>query len=166
MRNRELVVVFPIFDAITKKFVLLGERQCEPWKGLFSGFGGNIEEGDKNPRRRQVIELKEEARILVQENHLKKMAEFIIDIKGKEAKLLHVYITDNFFGKGENTKEMRPEWFSFRDLPFGRMIKGDEFWVPKVLAGEYLHGTIFRDENFNFLDIEIKPRSPRFFSAA
>lgn len=163
MRNKELVLAFPIFDGIAEKFVLLGERLKKPWINQLSGFGGNVEEGDESPRQRQVIELKQEAEIIAKETNLIKKAEFFIDIRGKEPKILHVYTIDKFLGRGEPTEEMRPEWFSFRNLPVHRMIKGDEFWVSGILAGEYLAGTIFRDENLDFLDIKVHFASPRFF---
>jgi len=163
MRNKELVIVFPIFDGVTEKFVLLGERLKNPWMNLFSGFGGNVEEGDKNSLQRQVIELYQEAKIIAKETDIVKKAEFVIDIKGKEPKLLHVYTVNEFSGKGERTKEMRPEWFSFHNLPIHKMIRGDEFWVPRILAGEYLTGIIFRDAKLNFIDIEIRLSGSRFF---
>jgi 8-oxo-dGTP pyrophosphatase MutT (NUDIX family) len=156
MRNRELVIAFPIFDGITEKFVLLGERQKDPWKNLFSGFGGNVEKKDKSPLARQVLELRQEAGIIAREQVLEKKAEFVIAIEEKEPKLLHVYIVNNFSGEVKCTEEMRPEWFSFHALPYHRMIKGDEFWVPRVLAGESLSGIIFRDADLNFLDIVVK----------
>ena len=166
MRNKELVVAFPIFDGIGEKFVFLGERQKDPWKGCFSGFGGNIEEGDKSARQRQIIELEQEAKIVAQENDLIKRAEFVIDIQGKETKFLHVYVVEKSSGTGGNTEEMHPEWFSFRDLPIHRMIDGDEFWVPRILAGEYLTGTIFRNENLEFVRADIKLESPWRFKKA
>lgn len=162
MRNKEMVVVFPIIDFVSEKFVLLGERQKDPWKNLFSGFGGNMEEGDENPCQRQILELEQEAVIIAKETDLIKKAKFFIDIKVKEPKTLHVYTIDKFSGGGKCTEEMHPKWFSFRNLPIHKMIKGDEFWVPGILAGEYLTGTIFRDENLNFLDIKVKFASPRF----
>jgi hypothetical protein len=166
MRNKELVIAFPIFDGITEKFVLLGERQKDPWKNKLSGFGGNVEECDKDSLDRQVLELNQEAKIKTDKNSLIKRAEFKLDIIGKEPKILHVYTVDKFSGGGELTEEMHPKWFSFNVLPIHKMIKGDKFWVPRILAGEYLTGTIFRDADFNFLDIEVKLTSPRWFMAA
>ena len=158
-----MVIVFPIFDGVTEKFVLLGERQKKPWKNKFSGFGGNVEEYDRDPLDRQVLELYQEAKIKTDREFLIKKAEFKLDIIGKEQKILHVYTVYKFLGGGERTEEMRPEWFSFHALPFHRMIEGDKFWVPRILAGEYLTGTIFRDEKFNFLDIEVRLASPSYF---
>lgn len=163
MRNKELVIVYPIFRGITENFVLLGERLKSPWINLFSGFGGNLESGDESPIQRQILELYQEAKIKVEAEDIEKRAEFIIDIKGKEPKLLHVYTADKFSGGGERTEEMRPEWFSFRNIPIHRMIPGDEFWVPRILNGEYLSGTIFRDEKLNFLNIDVWLSSPRLF---
>ena len=163
MRNRELVIAFPIFDGITEKFVLLGERQKDPWKNQLSGFGGNVEKDDKDPLDRQILELWQEAKIKAHKKSLIKRAEFNLDIIGKEPKALHVYTINKFLGKGECTEEMCPAWFSFCALPIHKMIKGDEFWVPRILDGEYLTGTIFRDADFNFLNIEVKSYSPRFF---
>jgi len=163
MRNKELVIAFPIFDGVTEKFVSLGERQKDPWKNKLSGFGGNVEKYDRDPLSRQVLELWQEAKMKTDRNSLIKKAEFKLDIIGKEPKILHVYTVDKFSGAGERTKEMHPGWFSFNVLPVHRMIEGDEFWVPRILVGEYLTGTIFRDANFNFLDIEVKLVSPHYF---
>lgn len=166
MHSEEMVVVFPLFDGITEKYVLLGERLRDPWKNSLSGFGGNVEKGDESLCQRQVIELYQEAGIKIKEADLEKRAEFMIDIKGKESKILHVYVVSKFLGGGQATEEMHPEWFSLLNLPLRKMIKGDEFWVPRILAGEYLAGTIFRDADLNFLNIEVKLTSPLWFTAA
>lgn len=163
MRNKELVVAYPIFDGIAEKFVLLGERQKNPWKEQFSGFGGNVEKDDEDLLQRQIIELEEEAGIIAQKTDIIKKAEFVINVKDKEPKMLHVYVVNKFSGEGKRTEEMRPEWFAFRSLPIHRMIKGDEFWVPRIFAGEYLTGTIFRDAEFNFLNIEVTPCNSSYF---
>lgn len=52
MRKRELVLAYPLFDGISDHFVLMGQRLKDPWKGLYSGFGGNVEKENECARKR------------------------------------------------------------------------------------------------------------------
>jgi 8-oxo-dGTP pyrophosphatase MutT (NUDIX family) len=159
MRNRELVVAYPLIDRSIDQFVLMGLRQRDPWKGKLSGFGGNVEEEDKSPEDGQVRELWQEARLIVDPNSLQKMAEFVVKIEDREPKILHVYILEKFSGRWENTTEMHPKLFSLYGgmPPAHAMIDGDDQWVPRILCKEKLFGTIFRDRNFKLIKAEIYP---------
>jgi hypothetical protein len=35
---------------------------------------------------------------------------------------------------------MRPQWYEFKDIPYGSMWPDDRFWLPKVLAGKCVKG--------------------------
>jgi hypothetical protein len=150
MRNKEMVLAYPLFDSIVDKYVLMGSRRLYPWLGKFSGFGGNVEEGDRSPEERQVVELWEEAKIIAKAESLLKVAKFDVQVAGHKPKILHVYLLEKFSGGGEKTEEMHPKWFDIRKLP-DNMIDGDSLWVSRILKGETLIGTIVRDANFNIV---------------
>lgn len=155
MRNKELVIAFPLKNGN----VLLGTRKKDPWKGKLSGFGGNIEKEDKSPLSRQVLELWEEAKIMTSEKNLDKRAEFEIKIEDKKIpKILHIYIVHDFSGLGRETGEMYPIWLSLSksSIFIKKMISGDEEWVPKILEGKFLTGTIFRDKRLNLISCDIR----------
>lgn len=49
-----------------------------------------------------------------------------------------------------------PMWFPKKNIPTDLMIPGDEFWVCRMLAGEFMSGTIFRSADAEiFLGIEL-----------
>lgn len=51
---------------------------------------------------------------------------------------MHVFLSEEWEGEPEEGEEMRPEWFSFSEIPFGRMWKDDKHWLPLVLKGKKL----------------------------
>ena len=43
---------------------------------------------------------------------------------------VHIYKLTDFTGEPTETEEMRPEWFSFDEIPFSQMWSDDEHWFP------------------------------------
>ena len=60
---------------------------------------------------------------------------------GKEV-IVGVYIARSWEGKPVESEEMRPAWFPIKALPVGEMWESDYLWVPRILAGETLSGTV------------------------
>lgn len=142
MRSKELVVGFPVRG----EDVLLGIRNQAPWDCKLSGYGGNTNSEDENdPRKTQVRELREESGLITCPWLIEKRGEFVVVREGKEPQILHAYIIPHFMGKEVTTKEMSsPMWFPIKNVPAGLMIPGDEFWVYRMLCGEFMSGTIYR----------------------
>jgi hypothetical protein len=51
---------------------------------------------------------------------------------------------------------MKPEWFSIKDIPFERMWASDRVWLPRVLAGENVHGVLLLGEANTVTSIDLE----------
>jgi ADP-ribose pyrophosphatase YjhB (NUDIX family) len=153
MTGSNLVLVFPIVG----NEVLLSIRKKAPWVGCLSGLGGGFIEEDcyfLNTVRREAVE---EAVIRINPLYLEKRGELTIKREGKKQQTLHVYISRYFDGNPTETVEMGPHMFFPTDkLPFDKMVKGDEQWVPQILKEKFIKGTIWRSSDAEeFLGCEI-----------
>lgn len=74
-------------------------------------------------------EAREEAGLEV--DSLKKVGfiEFQFESKMNEILDVHVFCADGYSGTIRETEEMRPEWFSFDDIPYDNMWKDDRLWL-------------------------------------
>jgi len=52
--------------------------------------------------------------------------------------ICHVYVCNEWEGEPSESEEMAPRWFGLRAIPYSEMWPDDEFWLPQVLAGEYV----------------------------
>jgi 8-oxo-dGTP diphosphatase len=46
-----------------------------------------------------------------------------------------VYRGEGFTGTPTETREAKPEWFRFTEIPYDRMWADDRYWLPQMLAG-------------------------------
>ena len=124
--------------------VLLGFKARKIGKDYWNGYGGGIEDGE-TPRQAALRELKEEAGIITSPELLEKMA--IVDfhnIKSDGSNFtcrVHVYLTSQWTGEPQATKEMtNPTWFNIKCLP-DKMMPADKQWLPVILSGEKIIAT-------------------------
>lgn len=122
--------------------VLLIEKKRGPGAGFYNAPGGKINPGE-SPREAAAREVREETGVEVRK--LAKAAELDFMIGGDPFSSVHVYTTATFEGVPLETDEATPEWFAVTDLPFDDMWAGDQYWVPRVLAGESITGTVWFD---------------------
>lgn len=139
MRDTSLVY---LLDEMGK--VLLGRKRRGMGVGKWNGFGGKIEAGE-TMRQCAARELREECGIVVQQEALTLMADLYFD-QPSDANWSHggmVYFARKWSGTVTVSEEMEPRWFSLADLPYEAMWEADKIWLPKLLAGAQLRGTIF-----------------------
>ncbi len=123
--------------------VLLGRKRRGMGVGKWNGFGGKIEMGE-TMRQCAVRELREECGIIVQPEALYLMADLYFD-QPSDASWSHggmVYFAHKWSGTVTVSEEMEPCWFSLAGLPYEAMWEADKIWLPKLLAGTQLRGTI------------------------
>lgn len=123
-----------------KRRILLGMKKRGFGQGKWNGFGGKPERGE-NLERAVARELLEESDIRVRK--IRKVAELTflfphVPVEKRWDNLMHVFLSEEWEGEPEEGEEMRPEWFSFSEIPFGRMWKDDKHWLPLVLKGKKL----------------------------
>ncbi|KAI8647300.1 NUDIX hydrolase domain-like protein [Parasitella parasitica] len=135
--SKKVLTLILVIDREGKK-VLLGMKKRGFGAGKFNGFGGKVEKGetiDQGARRELLEEAEIEAIDLVQVGML--MFTFEKDNVGLET---HIFVATTYKGSPEETEEMRPEWYTFDQIPFDQMWSDDKHWFPFVLKNQYFTG--------------------------
>jgi len=140
--------------------ILLGCKKRGFGKNKWNGYGGKVQEGESITQA-TLRELHEESLVKGKEEDLTKAAEleftFTNAPKGKTwDQRVHVYILNNWEGEPEETEEMRPEWFSKKELPYEKMWDDDKDWLPLVMNGKKIKGQfVFGEDNNKIQDLNI-----------
>ncbi len=129
--------------------ILLAMKKRGFGAGKWNGVGGKIEAGE-TIEEALVRESVEE--VSMKPLSWKKVAEldFIQDAETDPWHMyVHAYISEEWEGEPTESEEMKPQWYKITDIPYSDMWDDDEFWVPRILAGE----TVFGNFTFNEHDI-------------
>ena len=89
-------------------------------------------------------ELREESGITVRPEDLDLAADLYFDLPS-DGRWSHggmVYFVRKWQGEPHLSEEMEPRWFSLDQLPYEEMWEADRIWLPQLLAGKQLRGTI------------------------
>lgn len=128
----------------TDKEVLLGMKKRGFGEGRWNGFGGKLEEGE-SIEMAALREVREEVGVvptLMQKVGILEFA-FISESKVLE---VHVFKVRTYEGEPLESEEMRPQWFSYEEVPFGQMWADDEFWFPYLRSGKLFKGKFLFDK--------------------
>lgn len=125
--------------------VCLGYKKRGFGEGNWNGYGGKLEEGESIVDA-TIREMYEESSVIITEENLEQVAvvEFIFE-DGKHLEV-HTFFVRTWKGEPTETEEMKPEWFTFPDIPYDKMWADDKYWFPRALAGEKLRGKVWFDE--------------------
>ncbi len=129
--DKEMTLCYLFRGKGNERQILLGMKKRGFGKGLWNGLGGKIEPGEdlfESVRR----EIREESGLEVGE--VEKVGELMFEIDGEKL-LVHVFISEDFDGEGEDTEEMELEWFKVSEIPYDRMWEDDREWMPVMLEG-------------------------------
>jgi 8-oxo-dGTP diphosphatase len=141
------------------KRILLGMKKRGFGSGKWNGFGGKIEHGE-SPEKAAVRELWEEAGL--HDVKVRKVAELIflfpsIPLEKKWDNFMHVFFIEEWDGEPKESREMKPEWFSFKEIPFKKMWQDDSHWLPLVLKGKKVKGRfVFGKDNNSIAKMELR----------
>lgn len=146
--------VFTLCIVCEKDKVLLGMKKRGFGEGRWNGFGGKIQKGE-SIEEAMKRELKEEAGIIPRSFEKKALFEFHFK-DNLEYLEVHVFYISSFEGKPQETEEMKPQWFSQKELPFDQMWADDMYWLPLFLEGKTLRGRFFFQDQDTLLDYALK----------
>ena len=129
--------------AVKGRQVLLGMKKRGFGAGRWNGFGGKAEDGEtiEEAARRET---NEEAGIEVVEMTKRGILEFTFENDPKVLEV-HIFRITKFSGNPQETDEMKPQWFSLDEIPFGQMWSDDQYWMPLFFAGKRFRGKFLFD---------------------
>ena len=134
--------------------VLLGYKKIGFGQGRWNGFGGKVEAGEEIVAG-ATRELKEECGVT--QKHLTAFGKLEFKFVDKPDEILETYLfrAEEFSGEPQESNEMRPEWFSFADVPYDQMWDDDQYWFSQLLAGKKVNGSFLFDEHDKVIEKEI-----------
>ena len=144
--------------------VLLGLKKRGFGVGKMDGIGGKQEDSEAIEET-AVRELFEEIGIKVSLEALEKMGELAFEWPAKNEwnQLVHIFLVREWSGEPRESEEMKPEWHSIEELPFGKMWQCDTKFVPLVLQKKKLKGKfVFKEDNESVQDFVLEEAKEGF----
>lgn len=138
--------------------LLLGMKKTGFGRGKYNGFGGKVERGE-SIRQAAVRELYEESGLLASEAALKEAGrlEFIFPGHTGLNHDVFIFLLQSWQNQPVETSEMKPFWFCYQDIPYQSMWADDQYWLPTVLAGKKVCGTVvFKDNGEDVEQVDIR----------
>lgn len=138
--------------------VLLGMKKYDFGEGKWNGFGGKVKEGETSVQA-AVRELEEESCLVSEAEDMEKVAVVKFSFEGVPKFECDVFLTSKWQGEPTETKEMRPQWFPIKDVPYDEMWVADAKWIPLILRREKIEAEVdFNEEgtaveSFNYKSV-------------
>jgi len=112
--------------------VLLGTKKYGNAKGKLNGFGGKIEETDKNIYEAVKREVYEETNLKITDPPLHGV--LIFNHKNKREKnVVYIFKIKNFKGRIKESDEMSVQWVEVGSIPRNKMWDSDKYWFDYIL---------------------------------
>ncbi|HSB01632.1 MAG TPA: NUDIX domain-containing protein [Anaerolineales bacterium] len=124
-------------------------------ENLVAGIGGKVGDSleiqNETPDAAMDREASEEIGVKVLEKQEMGRVRFIFSHKPPDSPWnqdVTIYSITSWEGTPSETDSMKPMWFDRNELPWERMWKDNEYWLPKVLSGERVDAVfLFSDDN-------------------
>ena len=123
--------------------IILAEKKRKIGVGKLNGYGGRVEEGEEKIGS-LIRELGEECGVVVEMGNCNELGHIDFYFDNTEVSLrVYMYRIDKFYGEPVETEEMgEPEDFNVNEIPYHRMMVGDDKFVPFVVAGKKFKGEV------------------------
>ncbi|MBU1148918.1 8-oxo-dGTP diphosphatase [Patescibacteria group bacterium] len=108
--------------------------------GYWNGSGGKQEAQDKTIEDTLLRETQEEIGVKMTDFQKVGILDFYFKENPEWNQRMHIYLCDKWQGKPTETEEMKPQWFTVDQIPYGKMWLDDIYWLPKVLEGKLVKG--------------------------
>lgn len=143
---RQCTLVFLIKPAERK--ILLAMKKRGFGVGKWNGVGGK-QHDNETIKEAAIREADEEILVKIKAVDLTQVAAIDFYFEGKKEfdQQVHVFFAENWQGDPTESEEMKPEWYSYKTLPFDKMWIDDIHWLPRALAGEKLKAKFVFDES-------------------
>jgi len=136
--------------------ILLAEKKIGFGQGLLNGVGGKVERGE-TVEHAMIREAEEEVGVVPTVFEKVAINDFEVYYRGEVCYFVtHIFIASEFKGKPVESEEMKPMWVDLDKIPYDKMWSDDQFWLPRVLAGEKLkcHFVFDKGNKILFQDIQ------------
>ena len=163
---KQCSLVFVIDE--TGRRVLLGYKKRGFGEGKWNGFGGKLE-GDEAMVECASRELREESGYSVSNENMipRGRLNFIMRSDGMVDKhtgaissKIHVFVyschLSDTTGRATESEEMRPQWWSYDDVPLKEMWADDQYWLPHLLAGYDVVGEFTMADKSTLVDHKVE----------
>lgn len=123
--------------------VLLGLKKRGFGTGKLNGYGGKVEVESETILEGVCREVKEEAGIDVKVSENDACAKLDFWMAEDLVFVCYVFLVHQWSNEPIETDEMQPHWFPISELPLAQMWIDDPYWLPQVLQGEKLSGSVY-----------------------
>ena len=128
--------------------ILLAMKKRGFGAGRWNGVGGKPE-GDETIDQTAVRECQEEINVTpIDFSQVGHINFYFPAAKSDWNQHVSVYLCTKWQGDPIETEEMKPEWFDTNNVPYDEMWSDDKYWLPNVIAGEYIQADVtFGDDD-------------------
>lgn len=138
--------------------VLLAMKKRGFGVGLWNASGGKVNKGE-TPSAAAAREALEELGVVVSNLlHVASIEFYFAENPGWEQRV-EGFVTREWRGDPEETEEMAPKWFGYKEIPYDQMWADDRIWLPMVLDGKKVEGEFLFGGQQQILEYNIREMS-------
>lgn len=153
-----VVLMLVLRAGTTGPEILLGRKLTGFGAGNIVAPGGKVE-AEESDVQAAVRELAEETslRAIAENCDLRATVMFRFPANPDLDMNCQVFLTRNYSGVAENSRELEVAWYPTENLPVDRMWQDAQIWLPQILAGERFTATvIMSDDNLAVASLTTK----------